>query len=347
MLDFLASCEHGMPGPEMKDSMRQRAHSFVGSGATYGFNGISDAAKELEVELDPNLKTGSNRLADLTRVLLGACDRAMASPIAMGDTTTVSEAPIPPDVNRPLLLIVDDDPAMTAILSASLKNDAEITVVTDGHAALDSIRARRPDLVLLDDNMPGMSGMTVMELLQLDPVYRTIPIIMLTAGDNPHTVMRAMTAGVLDYIRKPFDPPVLAGKVRTMLQRSGTTLLIADDDPSIRDLLAYKFRMSGVRVQIASDGEAALELAIKHKPRIAILDQMMPGLNGTAVLQKLREHENTRNMPVIFLTAKRREQDILEGFRMGVADYIVKPFLPEEVVARCFRVLGFSESKKA
>ena len=65
----------------------------------------------------------------------------------------------------------------------------------------------------------------------------------------------------------------------------------------------------------------------------------MPGLDGIAVLAQLREDPTTRHIPVIFLTAKRQEQDILEGFRLGVADYVIKPFLPEEVLARSLRLL--------
>jgi DNA-binding response OmpR family regulator len=71
---------------------------------------------------------------------------------------------------------------------------------------------------------------------------------------------------------------------------------------------------------------------------------MMPGLDGIAVLQKLRENPATKAIPVMFLTAMRQEKDILEGFRIGVSDYVIKPFLPEEVLARGMRLLGISES---
>ncbi len=117
------------------------------------------------------------------------------------------------------------------------------------------------------------------------------------------------------------------------------TVLIADDDPVILDLLALKFGQRGIHVLLASDGEAALKSARENLPDLALLDRMMPGLDGLAVLSQLREDPVTRHIPVIFLTAKRQEQDILEGFRKGVADYVIKPFLPEEVLARSLRLL--------
>jgi CheY-like chemotaxis protein len=121
---------------------------------------------------------------------------------------------------------------------------------------------------------------------------------------------------------------------------SGKIVLIADDDPAIRDLLAYKFRLAGLRAITAADGDEALRKVEEHRPDLAILDRLMPRLDGVAVLQRLRARPETKNLPVIFLTAMRQERDILQGFRLGAADYVIKPFLPEEVLARGLRLLG-------
>ena len=136
-------------------------------------------------------------------------------------------------------------------------------------------------------------------------------------------------------VRPGTTPPPAA----VALPPGAKTVLIADDDPVILDLLALKFGQRGVRVLLASDGETALRLAFENRPDLVLLDRMMPGLDGISVLRQLRENDATRSIPVIFLTAKRQEQDILEGFRLGVADYVIKPFLPEEVLARSLRLL--------
>src|SRR5207244_2119954 len=158
-------------------------------GATYGFAAISTAARSLEAALEGEA-AGSTLLAKLTRGLLEACDQALSMPL---DSSPLEPEPVPaasvPAENRPTLLLVDDDPAMLGILAASLQEDMEVAIARDAQEGLEFIRRRHPDLVLLDDNMPGMSGMAFLELLQIDPVYRSIPIIMLTASGAAENVM--------------------------------------------------------------------------------------------------------------------------------------------------------------
>jgi len=82
-----------------------------------------------------------------------------------------------------------------------------------------------------------------------------------------------------------------------------------------------------------------LDLAARHQPNIIVLDRIMPGLDGLAVLKMLKTNPATSDIPVIMLTAKRKPKDIEEGRDAGAADYIVKPFTPEFVVSRCMREL--------
>jgi DNA-binding response OmpR family regulator len=194
--------------------------------------------------------------------------------------------------------------------------------------------------VLVDETLPDMTGLELVKSVRGGKGGGEVAVIMVTSHARPQEAARALDAGVNDHIAKPFEPEELAVKVRELLRRAGQTVLIADDDPAIRDLLAYKFRLAGLRVLSAADGEEAVRIAREYRPHLAILDRMMPGLDGVAVLRALREDPATREMPVIFLTAMRQEKDILEGFRTGVSDYVIKPFMPEEVLARGLRLLG-------
>lgn len=117
-------------------------------------------------------------------------------------------------------------------------------------------------------------------------------------------------------------------------------ILVVDDDELLRDLLEFKLRSRGYEVELAEDGEAALEAASASPPDLIVLDGMMPGLDGFQVLQRLADGGATREVPVIMLTARRQEQDVVAGLSLGAQDYLVKPFLPDELVLRIQRILN-------
>jgi DNA-binding response OmpR family regulator/HPt (histidine-containing phosphotransfer) domain-containing protein len=345
---FLDHCREGaVPANESK-LMEELAHKLAGSGTTYGFPLITQTARALEEALrDTGARAGTQpaALAILAESLVHACGQALLT-VERGSADPVSRAAPPTAASgKPLILAVDDDPVVRETLSALFGKEFEVITAPDGEAGLRLAGERPPRLILLDDTMPNMTGMQALAGLRARGV--DVPIIMITAKARAADVVGALAAGASDYIVKPFKPEELAAKVRELLRRSGKTVLIADDDPAIRDLLSYKFRLAGLSVLAAADGEEALRLAMEYRPQLAILDRMMPGLDGIAVLQKLRESPDTKGIPVMFLTALRQEKDILEGFRIGVSDYVIKPFLPEEVLARGMRLLGLEESGRA
>jgi DNA-binding response OmpR family regulator/HPt (histidine-containing phosphotransfer) domain-containing protein len=336
---FLAHARSGAVSAEERELMRQLAHKLAGSGTTYGFPVITQTARALEEALQiPEAPPDS--LALLAESLAHACAQALLTVERESSDPVSRSAPPPAAADKPVLLAVDDDPVVRETLSALFGREFSVVTAPDGATALRMVREHLPRLILLDVTMPDMTGMELLASLRKDGVK--VPIVMITARAKAEDVVTALSAGATDYIVKPFSPEDLAVKVRDLLRRSGKTVLIADDDPAIRDLLGYKFRLAGVSVLSAPDGEEAHRMAVEYRPQLAVLDRMMPGLDGIAVLQKMRENPATKDIPVIFLTALRQEKDILEGFRMGVSDYVIKPFLPEEVLARGMRLLGLS-----
>jgi DNA-binding response OmpR family regulator len=117
-------------------------------------------------------------------------------------------------------------------------------------------------------------------------------------------------------------------------------VLVADDDPDILMLVRFPLERAGYGIVSASDGQTALDLALAHEPDLAVLDVMMPRLDGYEVTQRLREHEATRAIPVILLTARVQETDLERGFAAGADDYMAKPFSPTELGARVQAALG-------
>ena len=112
------------------------------------------------------------------------------------------------------------------------------------------------------------------------------------------------------------------------------TLLVIEDDPDIVELLRYNLEREGFRVLVATDGERGLADAERLRPDLVLLDLMLPGLDGLEVCRRLRTEDATRGIPVLILTAKGEEADVVIGLEMGADDYLTKPFSPRELVAR-------------
>ena len=126
-----------------------------------------------------------------------------------------------------------------------------------------------------------------------------------------------------------------------MSESASTPLvLVADDDPDILDLVRYRLERSGYQVATATDGAEAVRLAGELSPALAVLDVMMPSLDGLEATRRLRGDPATARIPVILLTAKAQDADVQEGFLAGADDYIRKPFSPRELSARVQAVLG-------
>jgi DNA-binding response OmpR family regulator len=115
---------------------------------------------------------------------------------------------------------------------------------------------------------------------------------------------------------------------------------VADDDADILALVRFRLEREGYDVVAAPDGQAALDLALDRTPDLAVLDVMMPRLDGYELTRRLREHGPTSTMPIILLTARVREPDLERGFEAGADDYVTKPFSPQALRERVQTALG-------
>ncbi|MFA4909819.1 MAG: response regulator transcription factor [Desulfobacteria bacterium] len=121
-------------------------------------------------------------------------------------------------------------------------------------------------------------------------------------------------------------------------------ILVVDDERDIIELIKYNLEMEGFRVSSAYNGEDALRLAKREPPDLLILDLMLPGMDGLEVCQILKREPQTKHIPVIMLTAKTGEPDIVVGLGLGADDYITKPFSTRELIARVKAVLRRGKS---
>ncbi len=130
-------------------------------------------------------------------------------------------------------------------------------------------------------------------------------------------------------------PPASAGARKRVL--------IVDDEKDIVDLLAYNLGRNGYDTLVAGDGNVALDLAGKNLPDLIILDLMLPGIDGTEVARRLKADTRTANIPIVMLTAKGEETDVVVGLTLGADDYVTKPFSMKVLLARVGSVMRRAE----
>lgn len=111
-------------------------------------------------------------------------------------------------------------------------------------------------------------------------------------------------------------------------------IVLAEDDHQIASLVKFKLEKDGYTVHLGENGRVALDLIKQTVPDMVILDVMMPVMDGFDVLRTIKSSDDTSNIPVIMLTAREMEEDVLKGFDLGAVDYMTKPFSPSELSAR-------------
>ena len=121
-------------------------------------------------------------------------------------------------------------------------------------------------------------------------------------------------------------------------------IVVADDDTITRSIIYLKLKSRGYNVITASDGNEALRVIQAESPDLVVLDAMMPGINGFELLRQIKETPKTSSTLVVMLTSRKLEQDIVGALNAGASDYLVKPFIPEELAARIARLLPIGKS---
>ncbi len=126
---------------------------------------------------------------------------------------------------------------------------------------------------------------------------------------------------------------------------TGKSIVLIEDEPDIQEIIAYNLQREGYHVHGALSGEEGLKLIEQKKPDLILLDLMLPGIDGLEVCRQVRADAQSANTPVIMVSAKGEESDVVLGLGLGADDYISKPFSPKELIARVKAVIRRSESR--
>jgi CheY-like chemotaxis protein len=165
-------------------------------------------------------------------------------------------------------------------------------------------REGQPQAILLDILMPGMDGWQVLNDLKEDPLTASIPVILLTIVDKKALGFRL---GAAAYLLKPLDPVAVREALdRVILRddRQPRRILVVDDDPNVADMLHQFLPESEFSLESALDGVAGLQAIEANRPDVLLLDIIMPRLDGFGVIENLRAHPQTRDLPIIVISAK-------------------------------------------
>jgi DNA-binding response OmpR family regulator len=244
------------------------------------------------------------------------------------------------------ILLVEDSTTYRAALRLLLRG-AGYTVLesVEGMQAIDIARAFRPDLIVLDLDLPLLSGWQVAQVLREDPDTKAIPLIYLS-GD---TQLLVESMPDTEMVLKSAAPPALLQAIQRIIAAGNLraeqppSLLIVDDEPDICHILEQLLSDDGYRVMSARMGAEALAIAQRQSFDLIILDLLLPDLDGFAVLGALRARPATALTPIILLSARDSAPEKVRGLQLGADDYVTKPFSADELLARVRAALRRSE----
>lgn len=274
----------------------------------------------------------------------------------------------------PRILVVDDEPQNLELMEAMLAPSGyAVSQAASGEAALAVVRRQKPDLILLDLMMPGVSGFEVCARLKSDPDTRDIPVLFVTALSQIGDKERALAAGGDDFLTKPIQRPDLVTRIEALLkvrhlnrevdralaylyelelsrhaerprreaapppEPGAGVILVVDDEELPRRLYADILRDAGYHVLEAEGGTRALEIARQGVVEVVLLDIMMPVMSGLEALAKLGEL--IPDAPVIIITAHPTSDNAIAALRLGAFDFIVKGFKNEVMLSAVCRAL--------
>ncbi len=248
------------------------------------------------------------------------------------------------------ILVVDDSSSIRKFIRDELKGDGyQVLEAKDGFDAL--IKATvppLPDLITLDVDMPKLDGFEVCRKLYDDQYIsqyshfngRRIPVIFVTANDAIADRRKGFDVGAANFVAKPFAKGQILDAVNKILRPNdrlkGQTVLVVDDSALARHIIRGSLESEGMTVIEAKDGIQGLEVAVNKMDQIdlVITDLNMPRMDGGELCKKIRYELGLEDLPIIIFTGEEDQSELLDVFKAGATDYLTKPFIKEEMLAR-------------
>ncbi|WEZ83765.1 PleD family two-component system response regulator [Rhizobium sp. 32-5/1] len=261
------------------------------------------------------------------------------------------------------ILVVDDIPANVKLLEARLVAEYyDVLTAEDGYAALAICDKTSVDLILLDIMMPGIDGFQVCERLKANPKTAHIPVVMVTALDQPSDRVRGLKAGADDFLTKPVNDLQLMSRVKSLVRLKNVSdelrlraetahtvglqdlnradrpdepgnILLVDARGSSQERLSRALKPIA-EITSMPDPQAALFEAAENNFDLVIVNANFEDYDPLRLCSQLRSLERTRYIPILLITEQGQDEMVVRALDLGVTDYIMRPVDPNELVAR-------------
>jgi diguanylate cyclase (GGDEF)-like protein len=244
----------------------------------------------------------------------------------------------PPQPGGPRVLVVEDDPSLRAQLIQLGREKLldVVAVATPAEALAEAHREGNLDAALLDSSL-GPAAFLLARDLRATPGHAQLPLAFLSGHDDVDWRVAAAHAGASLFLTKPVDPYAFATAIDQMValgQRDKMRVLVIDDDADFVAVAAEVLTREGIFVRTAHDATHLVELLDDVRPDLILLDAVLPRVSGWDAIRLVRTTPEHRDVPILFLTGRTDLESRVSAFEAGADDYLAKPLVAEELLAR-------------
>ncbi len=326
---------------ELRQQAQMQAHTLLGSLGSFGLMDASRLSREIEQTFQTNRTLNPAEKEQLSTQVL-ALRQVLAQPMTpVASVETVPQIDLNPPMSvepKPRLLVVDDDVALAlALVSEASSWGIQADIASNLAKAREAIAHIRPDVVLLDLCFPESPENGFDLLTELTLEQPSVPVVVFTAQESFTQRVKVARLGGRGFLQKPVTPAQAMEAIAQLLQQSSKTeakLLLVDDDPQILDVVRTLLEPWGFNLTLLDDPQQFWDTLEQTAPDLLILDVEMPELSGIDLCQVVRNDPRWSELPVLFLSARTDIETIQSVFTVGADDYVSKPIVGPELVAR-------------
>jgi DNA-binding response OmpR family regulator len=327
------------PSPEVQQQARSLAHQLIGSLGTFGFSEGSTIARQIEQEL---------MAESIDRTVLSERIEALKFSLKDKATSSPSEQPSQQFPSGTQVLLIDDDATLAAQMQVILSaNGIQVEIASDSATARMLLAQNLPQLILLDLMLPDEDGFKLLE--DLSARNLGIPVLIMTSRDQLSDRVAVARLGGRAFLQKPVAPEQLFQAMMQALQvqqHPDYQVLMVDDDLNICSTVKTLLAPWGVQVTFLSDPRSFWNVLEHLVPDLLILDIEMPDFSGLELCQVVRNDVRWSELPILVLSAHRDTDIVRQVFTVGADDYVSKPIVDAELIARVLSRLERSQLRR-